>query len=301
MAKPILSRYIQPDVLSQVAHLAVKPRDLVGGHRAGEHRSPAHGFAVEFASHRQYVPGDDTRHIDWRYYYRHHRLLIKQYEMETNLNCHLVLDASASMVYGEGEQQKLAYAAKLASTLAYLVVERGDRASFAVIDQEVRARVPASATAGQIVRMAEALDQIDATAKTDLSAPLGELAEGFGRRGIVVVISDYLTDPLKLEPALQRLRYERHEVVLMQVMHHDELAFEFDSMVRFVGLESDDEMLTRPQEVRRAYIDALTKHNTKLEQIADANRCEHVLCDTSRPLGEALADYLQKRSLVARR
>ncbi len=301
MAKPILSRYIQPEVLSRVAHLSVGPRDLVEGHRAGEHRSPAHGFAVEFASHRQYVPGDDTRHIDWRIYHRHHKLLIKQYEMETNLNCHIVLDISASMRYGEGDQQKLTYAARLASTLAYLVIERGDRASFAAIDQEVRAAIPASTTAGQIVRMADALDQLDATAKTNLADPLGELAEGFGRRGIVIIISDYLTDVALLEPALQRLRYEKHEVVLMQVMHHDELAFEFDSMVRFVGMESQQEMLTRPKEVRRAYLAALTRHHEKLEALCDANRCERMLCDTSLPLGQALADYLQQRTLVARR
>jgi len=298
MAKPILSRYIRPEVLSQVAHLPVQPRGLVEGQRAGEHRSPAHGFAIEFAAHRPYVPGDDIRHIDWRVYYRHHRLLIKQYEMETNLNCHLVQDISASMRYGEGAQRKLAYAAQLASALAYLVIERGDRVSFAAIDQAVRATVPASSVPGQVVRMAEALDQVDARGKTELGAPLMELAPTFGRRGIVVLLTDGLGELDALDRALQRLRYDKHEVVLFHILHHDELTFGFDQMTRFVGLETEQTLMTRPAEIRRAYLAALQRFIEQLETVCDANRCERVLCDTSRPLGETLADYLQQRTLV---
>ncbi len=301
MAKPILSRYIRPEVLAHIAHLAVQPRGLVEGHRAGEHRSPAHGFAIEFASHRPYVAGDDIRHIDWRVYYRHHRLLIKQYEMETNLNCHLVLDISASMRYGEGEQRKLEYAAQLASALAYLVLERGDRVSFAAIDQHVRSTVPASSIAGQVVRMAEALDQVDAIGKTDFGMPLMELAPTFGRRGIVVLLTDALCELDALDRTLQRLRYDKHEVVLFHIMHHDELTFGFNQMTRFVGLESEQTLLTRPSEVRRSYLAALRQFTEKLEAVCESNRCERVLCDTSRPLGETLADYLQQRTLVASR
>lgn len=298
MTRPILSRYIRPEVLAQVAHLAVAPRGLVEGRRAGDHRSPAHGFAVEFASHRPYVPGDDTRHIDWQVYHRHRKLLIRQYEMETNLDCHLVLDVSASMRYGEGDRQKMEYGGRLASILAYLVIERGDRASLALVDQQVRRRVAASVSAAQLMRMAGALEEIDPVGRTDLAGPLGELAGGFGRRGIVVLISDFLTDLDRLEPAVQRLRYDRHEVVLMQVMHHDELAFDFSSMVRFVGLEQQRQVTGRPRELRRGYLEALERHQQRLEAICQANRCERVLCDTSRPLGQTVADYLQDRMAV---
>ncbi len=297
----VLSRYIQPEVLTRVDQYTLNPRQLVEGTLAGAHKSPFHGFSVEFASHRQYAPGDDIRHLDWKVYFRHGKHVIKQYEMETNLVCHLMLDVSASMRYGEEATQKLLYASRMAVTLGYLVIERSDKVSLTVFDVDVRATLPPSNTMGQIMKMTEQLDMIDPVEKTQIGPSMLHLAGRAGRRAIVVVLSDFFVDLDDLDDAIQRLKYDRHEVVLMQVLHHDELYFDIEGMVKFVGLEDDDIFLTRPRDVRKAYLEALKRHNDRLEEICDTNQCERVVCDTSRNMGELFADYLQKRMIKVRR
>jgi len=301
MAKAILSRYIIPQVLTRIEHFNFTPRELVEGTLAGAHKSPFHGFAIEFAGHREYVRGDDIRHLDWKVYYRHDRHVIKQYEMETNLVCHLMLDVSASMRYGEEDQQKMLYAARMAVTLGYLIIEQSDKVSLTVFDEKVRANLRASNTMGQILKMTSTLDEIDPVDKTAIGPSLLHLAGQAGRRGIIIILSDFFVNLQDLEDSLQRLRYDKHEVVLMQVLHHDELNFDLPGMVRFVGLEDEDQFLTRPQDVRNAYLAALNRFNDKVEEICEANGCERVLCDTSRPMAELFADYLQQRTLTRRR
>src|SRR5271169_458879 len=153
MPQAILSKYLLPEVLNRVGHQAFVPRQLVEGTMAGAHKSPFHGFAVEFASHREYVPGDDLRHLDWKVYHRRDKLFIKQYEMETNLVCHLLLDVSASMRYGDGDAQKLLYAARMALTLAYLIVQQSDKVGVTLFDEAVREVLPPSNGMPQILRL----------------------------------------------------------------------------------------------------------------------------------------------------
>jgi uncharacterized protein (DUF58 family) len=296
----VLSRYLDPEVLSRIANRRIEPRGLVQGNLAGAHRSPLSGFAVEFAGHREYVPGDDPKHIDWRVYYNRERYFIKQYEMETNFVCHLVLDVSASMRYGEEDRQKLNYAARMAASLAYAVVRQSDKVSLATFDDRVRGFVPPSNSMAQIVRMTEHLDQIEPVHKTQMSDCLMELAGRMKRREIVVIFSDFFTELDAVEAVLQRLRYSRHEVVLVQVMHHDELAFEFDGMVKFVGLEIPDELITQPGELRRAYLRALGQFNDQLADICQRNRIDRLLVDTSRDMGQVFVDYLNQRSQLNR-
>ena len=301
MAKAILGKYIQPEVLNRLARHEFEPRQLVEGNLAGAHKSPFHGFAVEFAGHRQYVPGDDIRHIDWNVYYRHDRFVIKQYEMETNFVCHLMLDVSASMRYGEGARQKLMYAAQMAATLAYLIVEQIDKVALATFDDQVRDALAPSNSLSQLIRMTEVLDRVEPVQKTAIGSAITELAGRTGRRGIIIILSDFFVDLADLERAIQRLRYEQHEVVLFQLMHRDELAFQIPGMVRFEGLEDDEHYLTRPDDIRAAYLEAVGRFNERLESLCEANRCERVLCDTSRPMAELFADYLQQRTVSGRR
>lgn len=300
MANSILSRYIDPEVLSRVAERPIAPRGLVIGNLAGAHASPLSGFAVEFAGHREYAPGDDPKHIDWRVYFNRDKYFIKQYQMETNFVCHLVLDVSASMRYGAGAEQKLHRAAQLLVTLGYSIVRQSDKVSLATFDEKVLAFVPPANSMAQIVRMTEHLDQIEPVQKTHLAECLTELAGRMRRREIVMIASDFFTDLDALESALQRLRYNRHEIVLLQVLHHDELAFDFAGMTKFVGLEVPEELLTQPEELRAAYLAALARFQAQLEEICHRNRIERVLIDTRRDLGEVLVDYLNQRSLLNR-
>ena len=287
-------------VLSRIANRRIEPRGLVLGNLAGAHKSLLSGFAVEFVGHREYVPGDDPKHIDWRLYFNSRRYFVKQYQMETNFVCHLILDASASMRYGDGPQQKLRYAARMVATLAYAVIRQSDKVSLATFDERVRGFVPPSNSMAQIVRMTEHLDQTEAAHKTNMADCLGELTGRMKRREIVVIVSDFFTDLVSLETALQRMRYHRHEVVLFQTMHPDEIHFPFDGSVKFRGLEVPEELLTQPEELRRAYLKALADHSARLDEVCQRNRIERVLVDTSRDLGQMFVDYLNHRSRLNR-
>jgi uncharacterized protein (DUF58 family) len=301
VAHTVLSRYLDPEVLSRIAGRRIEPRGLVIGNLAGAHKSPLSGFAVEFAGHREYVWGDDPKHVDWRVFFKRGRFFVKQYEMETNLVCHFVLDSSASMRYGEGTQQKLAYASYLIATLASAIVRQRDKVSLATFDDELRGAVPPSSTETQLIRLTGLLEETEPRNKTRMAECLGQLAGRMKRREIVMIFSDFFTDDLEaLERALGRMRYNRHEVVLFQIMHHDELTFDFDGMTKFVGLEIPEHLLAQPERIRQAYLDCMRRFNDQLEELCVRNRVERVLVDTSRDMAEVLVDYLNHRSQLNR-
>jgi uncharacterized protein (DUF58 family) len=283
-----------------VVEHGIEPRGLVIGNLAGAHKSPLSGFAVEFAGHREYVNGDDPKHIDWRVYYTRDKYFVKQYELETNFVCHLLLDVSASMRYGEGPEQKLTYAAQMAATLGYSIVRQTDKVALATFDNQTRGYVAPSNSMGQVLRMTHHLEEIEPVEKTDMAGCLTEIASRLGRREIVMIFSDFFTNLAELEPVLQRLRFAQHEVVLFQVMHHHELAFDFDGMTKFLGLEVPEEILAQPEDLRAGYLAAVKRHADELDAIALRNGCERVLCDTSRNMRELFIDYLNRRSLLNR-
>ena len=300
MAKSVLSRYLDPEVLGRIGNRRIEPRGLVFGNLAGAHKSPLSGFAVEFAGHREYAWGDDPKHIDWRIYFTRDRYFIKQYEMETNLVCHLMLDASASMSYGRGAEQKFQYGCRMVATLAHAIIRQSDKVSLATFDEQVREFIPPSNSMAQMVRISEQLDKTRPARPTRMAECLTELTGRTRRREIVIIVSDFFTDLGSLESALQRMRYHRHEVVLLQTLHHDELDFRFEGMTKFVGLELPEELITQPDELRRAYLAALGQFNDQLEDLCQRNRVERVLVDTRRDLGQVLVDYLNKRSRLNR-
>jgi uncharacterized protein (DUF58 family) len=296
MRQPILSRYLDPEVLSRVADRQLDPRGLVIGNLAGAHKSPLSGFAVEFAGHREYVLGDDPKHIDWRVYFNRDKFFVKQYELETNFVCHLLLDISASMRYGEAKQQKLAYAAELVSTLAYSIVRQSDKVSLTTFDDRIRGMVAASNSVGQIIRITQHLEASQAVEKTELGACLNDIASRLGRREIVMIFSDFFGDLAAVEAAVQRMRYSRHEVVLFHMLHHEEVTFDFAGLVKFVGLEAPAELLAHPDDLRGSYLEAFNRFREQLVELAFRNGCEYQLVDTSRPLADVLVDYLDHRS-----
>jgi uncharacterized protein (DUF58 family) len=296
----VLSRYFDPEVLSQIADRPFEPRGLVQGNLAGAHKSPQSGFAVEFQGHREYVPGDDPRHIDWRVYYLRDKYFVKQYEMETNLVCHLLLDVSASMRYGEGPRQKLMYAAKVATALAYCILRLNDKVSLGTFDQQVRGYSPPSNSLQQIVKITDHLQQIQPVEKTDVAASLNDLAGRMGRREIVMILSDLFCDLDRLDEVIQRLRFLKHEVVLLHIMDHDELHFSWQGAVKFIGLESADQLLANPEDLRPGYLAALRRFQDRVDEIVYRNRCERVLMDTSRSIRDVLSDYLNRRGVQVR-
>ncbi len=295
MKQPILSRYLPPEVLRRLANVSFEPKQLVAGHLAGAHRSRASGFAVEFSGHREYVAGDDPRRIDWRVYFAREKFYVKQYDLETNLTCHLVLDTSASMRYQGASESKQRRAAQLAACLAYAILRQRDRVSLALAAEGVIRYLPPSNALDQVLRMTAELDEVAAAGGSDLPAALHDLAGRYGRREIVVVVSDLFVDLDPLEEALQRLRYFQHEVALIQVLDRDELEFEFSDTVRFIGLEDPRSLTLRAPEARTAYVAAMQKRLQRVEDLATRNACDWLLLRTDQDLGAALHAYLHRR------
>ncbi len=298
MAASVLSRYLNPDVLARIAQRPIEPRGLVLGNLAGAHKSPLCGFAVEFAGHREYVAGDDPKHIDWRVYFTREKYFIKQYEMETNFICHLVLDVSASMRYGADAQQKMLYAAQMATTLGYAIVQQSDKVSLTTFDDKIVGFLPPSNSMAQVVRMTSHLDTLRPVQKTNMADCLKDLITRTRRREIIMIFSDFFTDLDELEPALQRMRYNGHEVIVFHVLHHHEVAFDFEGMYKFVGLEDADTIVGQSEDLRREYLRALKQFSDHFQEICHRNRVERVPVDTSHDLAEVFVDYLNERSLL---
>jgi uncharacterized protein (DUF58 family) len=290
--------YLHPDVVARAQALGVKARTVVEGLRVGDHKSPYRGFSVEFVQHREYVPGDDIRHIDWKSYGRSERYTIKQYEQETNFAAHLLLDASRSMLYGDGATNKLEYAKVLTAALAFVIVHQRDSVSLNVFDAGWRDRLPASGQPGHVQTILETLESVRPQEKTAMAPLLHELAQQVRRRGLVFLISDCFDEVESLMDGLQHLRFGGHEVIVFHVLHPDELDFPFGGMVKFDGMEDHVKLLTRPQLIRPAYQRALKKYLEELQQGCERNRCDYVLMNTGRKLSEALTEYLARRLRV---
>jgi uncharacterized protein (DUF58 family) len=293
-----MNKYLDSDVVARAQALGIKARSLVEGLRVGDHKSPYRGFSVEFVQHREYVPGDDIRHIDWKGYGRSERYTIKQYEQETNFAAHLLLDASRSMLYGEGDTNKLEFAKVLTAALAYVVVHQRDSAALNVFDAGWRTRLPASGQPGHMQIILQTLEDLRPQEKTAMAPLLHDLAQQLRRRGMVFLISDCFDDVEALLGGLQHLRYGGHEVTVFHVMHPDEMDFPFNGMVKFDGMEDGIKLLTRPQLIRPAYERALKKFLTDLQEGCERNRCDYVPMNTGRPLAESLTEYLARRLRV---
>ena len=287
--------YLQPDVIARAQALGLKARTVVEGMRVGDHKSPYRGFSIEFIQHREYVPGDDVRHIDWKSYGRSERYTIKQYEQETNYLAHLLVDSSRSMLYGEGETNKLEYAKLLAASLSFLIIHQRDMVSLATFDNEWRARLPASGQMGHVNTILHTLEGVQPQDKTSMGPLLHDLAGHIRRRGLVFLISDCFDDVDALLDGLRHLRFGGHEVVVFHVLHPDEIEFPFDGMVKFEGMEEKREFLTRPQLIRQAYLRSLRKYMEELQAGLERNQCDYVLMNTGRPLAETLTGYLARR------
>lgn len=290
-----LGKYINKQAIGRVGALELNPKGLVEGSQAGAHKSPFHGFSVEFAGHREYMPGDEIKHIDWVVYYKRDRYMIKQYEAETNLVCQLFLDASESMRFGSGDISKLDYAAYLAITLTYLITNARDSVGLGIFDEKIIDYIPPSSSLTSTYKLSQILEELKPTKKTNLSEPLLDFANRIGRRQIVILISDFFTDPADLRRGLGRLRYDNHEIVVFQVMDPYELEFPMEGRIKFKGLEGYPELKLSPKSLRKAYLEKVEQHNYALREICEASNAEYVLVNTKHSIEHTLFQYLTSR------
>jgi uncharacterized protein (DUF58 family) len=291
---------LDPEVISKAESLGLHARFVVEGYMAGEHKSPYHGFAAEFAQHREYAPGDDIRRLDWKLLGRTDRHYVKQYEQETNFVAHILLDGSESMNYGSGALSKLQYGKAMAACLAYLVLLQRDAVALALFDSAVREYAPRSDTRETIHRLIAMLARFAPREPTDIAQVLHEMAGQIRRKGIVIVISDFLDDEEETLKGLQHLRFCGHEVIVFHLLDSDELEFPFAGLVEFEGLESAGRLLTRPADIRQSYLRELNAFCARLRDGCERNQCHYVQVNTARPLTEVLSGYLAFRLRVSR-
>src|SRR5262245_8192956 len=287
---------IDPKSLMAIKNLELRARVVVEGFWNGLHRSPYHGFSVEFTEYRQYSPGDDPRYLDWRLYARTDRYYIKKYEDETNLRCHLLVDNSQSMGYGSLSFSKAEYGNTLAATLAYFLHLQGDATGLLTFDQEIRAYLPARHRPGHLRHLMLALEKPSSGTSTDLTAPLKRIVEIVRKRGLLVLISDLFAPISALESNLSNLRACGHEVVLFHILDPAEVKFDFERASMFRDLESGQKLYIDPRAARESYTAKLQGHISDVERGCRKLGISYSRFTTDRPLELALFDFLRART-----
>ena len=292
------ARFVDPTVLARIGNLELVARSVVDGFINGIHRSPFFGASVDFAEHRGYVPGDDIRRVDWRLYARTDRYYIKEYEADSNSNFAVLLDVSKSMGFGSRGMTKLDYGRMLAGCLTYLVHRQRDRVGFVAFDDDIVEHVPASAK--HMDTVLHVLDRLQPAKPGNLRAPLHKMAEHFGRRGVLVLVSDLYEEPDAVLEAIGPLRFRGNDLVVFHLLDPAELDFSFTDPSAFEDLESGEQIPIVPQALGDQYRELVQAHITALTERFSANRIDYTLVNTSTPLDHALFSYLTTRERLTR-
>ncbi len=290
-------KYLDPRTLASLEGLDLQARMLVEGYVAGMHPSPYHGFSVEFAEHREYVPGDDIRHVDWKVWSKTDKLYLKQYEEETNLLLYLLLDTSESMGYHSGDNvTKLQYAQFVVAALAYMILQQQDSVGLVLFDDAVRRYLKPAGQPSQLKEIFHLLDVTPAREKSDLGLVFNDLAERFKKRGVVAVFSDLFDDVARVITGLKHFRHRRHEVIVFHILDPAELEFPFRDPTMFKGLEGMADILTDPYALRHAYQTELRSYLTEMEKECRMIDIDYVPLRTDQSLDVPLSSYLASRS-----
>lgn len=287
--------FLDPAVLSRLLALPLHARQAMIGSVSGRHRSPVRGSSLEFAQYRKYVPGDDTRRLDWRMWGRSDRFYIKEFEADTNLRLCLLIDASGSMGYGEEGATRLDYARKLGGTLAYLTAQQGDAVGFWSVG-EGKGEIPTRRGASHLGLVLDQLAQLKPAGKTTLLESIHEGAEKISQRALVVLISDLFVPPAELKPGLQHLRFRKHDVVVFHLLDQHELDFDFDRPARFVDMEGGEPMLADPSLIGKQYREAVRLYLEELDEVIRATGVDYHRVKMQEKYDDVLARFLLGRT-----
>jgi uncharacterized protein (DUF58 family) len=290
-------KYLKPEIISKLNSLELRARLVVEGFIVGLHRSPYHGFSVEFTEHRPYMQGDSPKDIDWKVFGKTEKYFIKQYEEETNLRSYILLDTSRSMAYAsEGNVRKIEYASTLVAALGYLMVEQQDAVGLALYAEKINRFLPPKATKTYLLEIYKQLAAITPSDKTQTAASLNSLAEKIKRRGLVIIVSDFFDDVNSVLKSLKHFRYKNNEVIVFQILDPMERSFAFGKDAVFKDIETLDEMTTQPYQIQKAYKEAMEQFTQTVKRECLNSNIEYNLIDTSTPFDKALFSYIQKRS-----
>jgi uncharacterized protein (DUF58 family) len=293
---PDMIASFDPSSLAKYGHLTLVARTLVEGFLTGVHKSPYKGFSVEFAEHRQYYPGDEIRHIDWRAYGKTDRYYIKEYEEETNLKAHLLVDASGSMAYKGAHPAKFQYTQYVAASLAYLMLHQRDAVGLVTHDTQVKTMIPPRATSKHLLQVLQTLEATRPGGETAMAPIWDRLAEQIKQRGLIVILSDCFDQVGPLVRALQHFRHRRHEVLLFHVLAPEEIDFPFKKWTQFRNLEvAGHKILVDPQRLRKEYQQNFQRFCKELREAAGRAQVDYHLVRTDEPVDRALGIYLTRR------
>lgn len=288
--------YFDPAGLARVGNLPLVARQIVEGFVGGCHRSPYHGFSVEFLDHRQYAPGDELRSVDWKVVARTDKYFVKRFEQETNLRTTILLDCSKSMAFAGKDISKLRFGSLLAAALTYLLLRQNDAVGLGIFDETLREFLPARAHPTQFGRLLERLENVKATEATNIAGVLHQIAERIRRRGLVIVISDLLDDIDAIADSLQHFRHRRHEVIVFHVLDDVELTFPFDRAAEFRDTEGGGRLTANPASLRKQYLERISAFTNRMRLECLKRKIGYELLNTSQPYDRALAAYLDKRA-----
>jgi uncharacterized protein (DUF58 family) len=296
MNRSLYKEYLKPEILGKINNLELRAKLVVEGFITGLHKSPFHGFSVEFSQHRPYNPGDSLRYLDWKVFGRTDRFYIKQYEEETNLKSFILLDISNSMRYTSTAVSKLLYGKYLAAALAYLMLLQRDAVGLVLFDEKLQKLLPPRSATSYLQPLLKALDSCEPGHDTDISSVLHTMAERIKRRGLIILISDLLDEPVKLISGLRHFRHNKHEVLVFHVLDPKELSFDFQGDVLFEDLETGEKIKTYPWYIKRDYQEKVEEFITFLRNQCHENQIDYQLIETNSTLDLALMEYLIKRN-----
>ncbi len=290
-------RFLDPSVISKISSLELRARLIVEGFLLGLHKSPYHGFSIEFSQHRPYMQGDSPKDIDWKVYGKSDKFFVKQYEEETNLKSYILLDVSKSMTFASaGRISKLDYASQLAASLSYLMLKQKDAVSLSVYADQIKKYLPPNSSRIYLKEIISVLNKIVPEIETNTSFCLNQISDKITKRGLVVIISDLFDDPVEVMNAIKKFRFYKNEVIVFQLLDSAERNFSFQKDAIFKDLETGEEITTQPYQIQKSYQDAMVTFLNKIKSECLRNGVEYNLIDTSTPFDKALFTYLQKRS-----
>ena len=289
-------KYLRPETVALLNSMSLRARLVVEGYIIGHHRSPYHGFSVEFAEHRSYGPGDEIKHIDWKLFGKTDRLYVKRYEEETNLRAHIILDTSKSMLYSSAEVSKLSYANSLAASLSYLMINQQDAVGIAKFSDKIDTFIPPKARPSHLNLILSQLDDKYSGYDTQIGIVLHELADRIRKRGMVILISDLLDKPENIIKGLKHFRHQNQEVIVFHIKDRKESEFDFDKRTKFFDMETGEEIVTEPWHIRSNYNELISKLESNYKSNCRENLIDYVPLFTDQSLDIGITEYLIKRS-----
>ena len=288
-------KFLKPKTVALLNSMSLRARLVVEGYIIGNHRSPYHGFSVEFAEHRSYNPGDEIRHIDWRLYGKTDRLYIKRYEEETNLRSHLILDTSNSMKYSSGGITKLQYGNYLAAALSYLMINQQDATGLVQFDEKIKTFIPPKSNQNHLNAILSRLDDNSTGKDTKIEPILHKMAEKIKKRGLVILISDLFDDPNSIISGLKHFRHNNQELIVIQILDRNEMEFNFNKRTKFIDMETEEEITTEPWHFRSDYNNIIKDLQSFYRTECRQQHIDYICLYTDQNLDIGITEYLNKR------